>query len=330
VNRRRALVTGATGGLGLALVEALSAEGYEIRAVGRRPNVAPRLRAMGAEVVLADLEEADLAPLCADRDVVFHAAALSSPWGPDAAFRRANVEVTDRLLEAARGARIDRFVYVSSPSIYTCMADRRGLTEADPPAVRPMNAYARTKLEAERRVLAADGEGLRTVALRPRALIGPDDAVLLPRVLRLVRKGRFPLFRGGLGEVELTDVRDAARALLLADRAEAAAGLAINISGGRPVTVKALALALSAALDRPLALIPIPMALARAAAATMAGVASTLPGRPEPPLTPYSLAALAYSQTFDLTRARDLLGYRPEHVALETARALAPRLAARP
>ena len=323
---RRALVTGATGGLGLALVETLLAEGYVVRATGRRQSVAPRLAALGAEVVLADLEQADPAPLCQGLDVVFHAAALSSPWGPDAVFQRANVIATDRLLAAARAAGVARFVFVSSPSVYTCMADRVRLTEDDPPAARPMNAYARTKLEAERRVLAADGGGMRTTAIRPRALIGPDDAVLLPRVIRLVKRGRFPLFRQGRGEVELTDVRDGARALMLADRAEGAAGQVFNISGGRPVPVKILALALSEALDRPIRLIPVPMATAQLAAHAAEKIAAILPGRPEPPLTPYSLAALAYSQTFDLSRAEQVLGYRPQHDALATARALAPSL----
>ena len=328
MSQRRALVTGATGGLGLALVESLLGEGYAVRATGRRQAVAPRLAALGAEVVLADLEQADLGPLCAGMDVVFHAAALSSPWGPDEVFQRTNVGVTERLLAAAREAGVERFVFVSSPSIYTAMEDRIRLTEDDPPAARPMNAYARTKLEAERRVLSADGGGMRTTAIRPRALIGPDDAVLLPRVIRLVERGRFPLFRGGLGEVELTDVRDGARALVLADRAEGAGGQAFNISGGRPVSVKTLALALSEALDRPIRLVPIPMPVARLAASTAERVASLLPGRPEPPMTPYSLAALAYSQTFDLSRAERVLGYRPQYDALATARALAPSLAA--
>ena len=45
--------------------------------------------------------------------------------------------------------------------------------------------------------------------------------------------------------------------------------------------------------------------------------------RREPPLTPYSVAALAYSQTFDLTQARRDLGYEPRFDPLETAIAMA-------
>jgi nucleoside-diphosphate-sugar epimerase len=279
---------------------------------------------MGAEVMLADLTAPGVAELlCGGAEAVFHVAALSSPWGPGEVFRTVNVTATQTLLAAARAAGADSFVFVSSPSIYTQPRDRVGLTEADPPAARPMNAYAATKGEAERCVLAANAPGFATVAVRPRAIVGPDDKVLIPRVLRLVEKGRLPVLRAGRALVELTDVRDAAIALLrAAERREAAAGRAFNISGGRPVMVRDLALRLALAMDRPIRLAPASVGLAMAAAAAMEAVCKRLPGRPEPPLTPYSVAALAYSQTFDLTQARAVLGYEPRHDALETAAAM--------
>jgi nucleoside-diphosphate-sugar epimerase len=112
---RRALVTGATGGLGLALVSALLAHGYEVRATGRSRAAGERLSAAGAEFVAADLTDpAAIAPLAADRDVAFHAAALSSVWGPPAAFAAINVLATERLLAAARQAGCDAFIFVST------------------------------------------------------------------------------------------------------------------------------------------------------------------------------------------------------------------------
>ena len=319
---RRAFVTGATGGLGLALTAALIAEGYEVRATGRDTEAAARLSAMGAEVALADLaDDPDVAErLCRNIDVVFHAAALSSPWGELAAFERINVEATRTLLAAARGAGCEGLVFVSSPSIYAELRDRIGLTEDDPPAARPLNAYARTKLAAERLVLAADGPDFFTVAIRPRALVGPDDRVLLPRLLNIIRRGRMPVPRRGQALVELTDTRDAVRALLLADQRRAAnGGRAFNISGGRPMTVSALASALAKTLERPLALISAPWPLMLAGAAVLERVAALSPGRPEPLLTPYGVATLAFSQTFNLDGALRGLGYAPGHDANATA-----------
>ena len=322
---RRALVTGATGGLGLAVVEALTEAGYAVRATGRDASAKARLEALGAEVALADLTAAGVVEaLCAGMDAVFHAAALSSPWGPDAVFQAVNVTATGALLAAAKAAGASSFIFVSSPSIYTRPKDQLGLTEADLPTDRPMNAYAATKGEAERLVLAANAPGFATVAIRPRAIVGPDDKVLLPRVLRLVAGGRFPVMRRGAAMIELTDVRDAAHAMLLADqRRESAAGRPFNISGGRPISMRDLALRLGEALGRPLTLVPVSVGVTMAAAALMQAVCKILPGQPEPPLTPYSVAALAWSQTFDLTQARAVLGYEPRYDAVETAAAMA-------
>lgn len=327
---RRALVTGATGGLGLSLVQTLREAGYVVRVTGRDRAMRPRLEAAGAEVVLADLTAAGAADgLCRGMEVVFHAAALSSPWGRPAAFRAINVEATERLLEAAQRCGADGFVFVSSPSIFARPRDQLTLRDDDPPASPPMNDYAATKLEAERLVRAADAPGFATVSIRPRAVVGPDDKVLLPRVLRLVRRGRFPLLNGGGALIELTDVRDACRALLLADeRRGAAHGRAFNVSGGRPTPVRVLVERLAAAIDRPIRFVPLPTGAVMAVAAVAEVACRLAPGRPEPPLTPYSVAALAFSQTFDLSGAEAALGYRPMHDPLESAEAVARAWAA--
>ena len=326
---RRALVTGATGGLGLAVVAALLEAGYAVRASGRKPQALERLRAMGAEPFGGDLLDQTDAT-CRDIDGVFHVAALSSPWGPDADFDLANVELTRRLLSAARRAETDGFIFVSSPSIFARWGDQTNLTEESPPNPRPLNAYSRTKGEAERLVRAADAPGFRTVSLRPRAIVGPDDQVLLPRILRLVKTGRFPLFRGGKAMVELTDSRDAARALLLADRhRERAGGQVVNITSGRPTALADLVRKLGLALGVEVKIIPLPLVLGQVMSVVSQTVSRLLPGRPEPVLTPYTLSTLAWSQTFDLSGAKRLIDYEPHHDAVETAMAMAPELAKR-
>ena len=328
---RHALVTGATGGLGLTLVPTLLAAGYRVRATGRSAAALDRLAAMGAEPRAADLTDGQALPaLCAGVNVVFHAAALSSPWGPFETFERINVTATRQLLVAADGAGCDGFIFVSSPSIYAAPRDRIGLTEQSPPEAPAMNAYAATKLAAERLVLAANGPRMKTVAIRPRAVMGPDDSVLLPRLLRIVQRGRFPLINGGKALVELTDVRDACRALLLADdHRVAAAGQAINISGGRPVTIRALVEALGEVAGRPIRFKPVSVGFVMRVAGLLETICGLLPGRPEPPVTRYGVATLAFSQTFDLGRARSLLGYEPHHDAVASARETAAQVLGR-
>jgi len=329
MSARRALVTGATGGLGLGLCAMLRDAGYWVRATGRSQANATRLAAVTDELVHGDLLDMDLKGLCAGVDVVFHAAALSSPWGPDRIFETVNVEATRRLLVAARQAGADAFVFVSSPSIYAALHDQLGLTEDSPLPPKALNAYARTKRIAEEMTLAANCDAFRTSAIRPRAIVGDDDKVLLPRIVALASRGWFPALRGGRARIELTDVRDAALALIQADRnIDGAAGKAFNVSGGHAMSVADLIAELGDALGRHIAMRPVPVNLALALARMAETIDGILPGRPEPRLTTYGVATLAYSQTFDLARARRVLNYEPAHDAVATARAVARRLGA--
>jgi 2-alkyl-3-oxoalkanoate reductase len=311
---RKALVTGATGGLGLALVPALLAHGYEVRATGRDLSVGARLAQAGARFMAAELTEpAGVEALVAGMDVVFHAAALSSAWGPPAAFHAVNVEATRRLVAAAKEAGCDAFVFISTPSVYAEARDRLGLTEADPPARRFANAYSASKYAAERLVLGANAPGFATVAIRPRALVGPDDRVLLPRLLRVARSGRFPLFRGGRAQIDLTDVRDAAQAAVAADvRRTGVGGRAFNISGGAAASIAETLVEVFSAMRLSPRLIHAPLPLATAICAAAESVCARLPGRPEPPATVYSLTTMAYSLTFDLKEALADLGWSPQ------------------
>ena len=312
------LVTGASGGLGKALVAGLLARGIAVRATGRRDG--GDLERLGASYTRANLVDTDLDALTAGVEGVLHCAALSSPWGREADFQAINVDVTRGLLAAARRAGCRRFVFVSSPSVYAREVDQYGLTEADPVNGQPLNAYARTKAEAEAHVLRAADAQMACVAVRPRAIIGPDDTVLLPRFLRLIDKGRFPLIRGGGAQIELTDVRDVVSALLTAyERAPVLSGEVINISGGQSIGVRDLVSRLAEALGKRIRFVDLPYGPLRTLAALAEWVCGRLPGRPEPVLTVYSLAVLSFSQTFDLGKARRLLDYAPKYDAVETA-----------
>ena len=306
-------MTGATGGFGISLVQVLLAQGYQVRATGRNLAAGARLCQAGAEFIAAELTEPAILPaLVSGIDLVVHAAALSSPWGREEDFWRINVTTTADLLAAAQAAACDHFIFISTPSVYSEPRDRLGLTEACPVAEKFANAYAASKYAAERLVLAANQAGFSTMALRPRALVGPDDTVLLPRLMRVARRGKFPLFRQGTALIELTDVRDAAAAVLAAaERPQQTGGRVFNISGGAPLpVVEALALVFSAFGLQPQYL-PLPYAPTMRLLGLVEFICAHLPGRPEPPATVYTLSTLAFSQTFDLRAAHKDLGWQP-------------------
>ena len=153
----RVLVTGATGFLGGALLRHLRSRGCDPVALGRDAARCDRLKAAGFTTLRTDLSKPD--PQLADRigrlDAVVHCAALSSPWGRLSAFRAANVEGTRNALDLAARLGARRFVNISSPTVYFELKDRDNVGETAP-LPPPINAYARTKAEAERRPIVSD------------------------------------------------------------------------------------------------------------------------------------------------------------------------------
>lgn len=244
----------------------------------------------------------------AGADAVVHCAALASPWGRKALFRRANIDSTWEVLAACAAHGITRLVHISTPSIYFSYHDRLGITE-DGPLPPPATEYARSKRQAELMVLAAALP--HGVMLRPRAIFGPWDQTLLPRLLRLMQYGRVPLLRGGRALLDMSYVDNVVDAVLLSLQVPAAAHTRVfNISNGEPVAAVELFARLAASFALPIAPAPRPYWLADLAARALELGAHLAPGW-EPPVTRYSLGTIAYSQTLDLHKARSELNYAP-------------------
>jgi nucleoside-diphosphate-sugar epimerase len=311
------IITGGTGFLGRHLVWQLASLGNEVIFTGRNRAEAERiiLAAPPASAVrFLEIEHGDsrateqLSDAACDAKAIVHCAGLASPWGSHAAFRRANVASTQEVLAACQTHRIERLVHISSPSVYFTYSDRIGIRE-DAPLPPGVNEYARSKLAAEQLIWQARLP--HAVVLRPRALFGPWDNTLLPRLLRLMQYGRIPLLRGGRALLDMTYVDNVVDAVLLAlqhpgDHPDKV----FNISNGEPVAAMDLFAALAASFDIPITPVHRPYALADLVARVVEGGARLIPGW-EPPLTRYSLGAIAFSQTLDLQRARTILGYQP-------------------
>ena len=322
--QKKVLITGATGGLGLALVRIFAQKGFKVRATGRRESARNEITSSGAEFFKADITKlSDLETLCDNQDIIIHAAALSDSWGHPQDFYDANVTATQNLLEISEKKGVKGFIYISTPSIYAAMVDQHNITEEDEPLCPPLNDYAKTKLAAEKHVLAANKDSFKTVALRPRAIVGPDDRILLPKIMEMINRGFLPSFRNGKAVIELTDVRDVANAVLLAsqkinDASDKISGEAFNISGGKAIPIKQLAFQLAQSTGQKINFIPLPMAFAKYLAKRLERKGVRGGYKVEPKLTRYSLATLAYAQTFDMSKAKKYLGYEPSYDAVQT------------
>ncbi|MBB6098679.1 nucleoside-diphosphate-sugar epimerase [Deinobacterium chartae] len=302
-------VTGATGFLGGALTRRLLAEGLEVRALGRDPQRGAALSALGARFVPLDLEDArGLRAAVQGCDTVFHCAARSSPWGPHRAFYAANVLGTRQVVQACLNAGA-RLVHVSTPSLYFRYGGGLQVRE-DHPLPRPVNAYAATKRAAEHEVAAGQARGLEAVVLRPRALFGPGDTSVLPRLLAALERGRLPVIGSEDTVTDLTYIDNAVDALLLAARSAAAVGGTYNITNGEPVRLWPAVRRLADRLGLPGPGRRLPFQVAFGAAALLEGVHAAL-GLGEPVLTRYTVSVVARSATLDISAARRDLGYAP-------------------
>jgi nucleoside-diphosphate-sugar epimerase len=161
------LVTGASGFIGGAVVEALARDGHAVRAAVRRPHLSfPD----GVDVVQhPDLAQAfDWQPLLQNVDQIVHLAGIAHTRGDAASYDRINRLATARLAAAAAQARVEHFVFMSSIRAQTGPAADHALTERDPPA--PTDAYGASKLAAEEAVRTS---GVPFTILRPVLLYGP-------------------------------------------------------------------------------------------------------------------------------------------------------------
>ncbi len=307
-----ALVTGATGCLGQAVCADLVATGWLVRSLSRH-DTAPDA-AVGRHFAL-DLSRDGVPPGAMEQaDAVFHCAALSSAWGRAQAFHEANVTATRRLLHAARAAGVPRFVHVSTPSIYITGRSRLNVGEGASLPPRFINDYARTKYLSERLVRRANAPGFTTVTIRPRAIYGPHDRALLPRLMaRLNDPLPLPLPGGGLARIDPTHATDAALAMRLAALAPAdkVGGKAYNITSGQAVSLNELLDLLEKALGQRIPRLPVPYPAAMATARLMEAAQRLRDPDLEPALTRHAVAALGLSLTLDIGAARHDLGYAP-------------------
>lgn len=314
------LITGATGFLGTRFTETLVRQNRadSIVTTGRNLERGRHLLDLGTRFVPGDLRDAAfVGQLGEEVTAIVHAAALSAPWGSYRTFYEQNVLTTRHLIDLAIRNRVERFVYVSSPSVYATLADRLNVAEDDPLPTHFLNHYARTKYEAEQLIRAElSKHNIPYVIIRPRALIGAGDTVIMPRLLEAQTRNRLFVVGDGQNVCDLTCVGNVADALMLALSATGPAlNQTYNITNGEPVRLYEQIERVCGMLGRPFVWRPMPYPVARVAALVLETIAP-LVGK-EPTLTRYTLSLLAFSMTLDITRAQTLLGYVPRQTTSE-------------
>ena len=308
---KKVLVTGATGFLGKYVVEELVEHGYQVRAYGRNSKVGRSLENSSVSFFQGDLTKVeDVLEAFKGMDMVVHAGALSTVWGPWEDFYQANVLGTKYVLEACRQTGIQRLVYVSSPSIYAAPKDQLAIKESDAPEENNLNNYIRSKLASEK--LFKDYSDVPSIILRPRGLFGIGDTSILPRVINLSQKIGIPLIGDGRQLMDMTCVENVALAIRLALEAPEAKGEVYNITNGEPRAFRDLLEESLTGLGYPIKYRKLPAALLSGIASSLEFLYKTLNLKGEPALTLYTYYLLRYSQTLDISKAEKDLGYHPK------------------
>ena len=246
----RSVVTGAGGFIGSHLVEALLAAGHQVVGIDsfteyydpatKRANLAVAVLHPRFDLLPADLNELDLGEVLRPRDWVFHLAAqpgVRPSWGPGfTTYVRANIEATQRLLEAAWDRRVARVVFASSSSVY---GDAPTPMDEEGP-LRPISPYGVTKLTAEHLCLAYwRAFGLEVVPLRFFTVYGPRQRpdMAFHRFIEAVLTGApLTVYGDGGQRRDFTYVSDVVR-ILLAAAERGRPGAPVNVGGGSAVSV---------------------------------------------------------------------------------------------
>lgn len=237
---KKVLVTGGGGFVGMAIVKMLVAAGVHCIVVGR--NHYAGLADIGVTCLVGDIRDTEFI-IRAGRgvDAVFHTAALAGIWGRWPDYYSTNVVGTQNVIESCRKNNIRSLIYTSTPSVVFNREDIQHGDESLPYATKFLCDYAKSKVIAEKIMLAANDGILTTCALRPHLIWGPGDPHLLPRLLNQGRKRQFKRVGDGTNLVDISYIDNVAHAHILAAEniltSGGCAGNAYFISQGSPVNI---------------------------------------------------------------------------------------------
>lgn len=214
------LVTGATGFVGRAIVEELSASKFNNRKIysfGRRESVKSVKLPNFSAVDITKPETFSSVENLSKIDVIIHSAGLAhqfqNPVGGK--FLQVNVEGTKNILDFAGRKSVGHFILISSVAVYGNENEneniKRKIDEAEP--CNPKSEYALSKLKAEETAVKFCRENnIALTILRLATVIGEDDRGNVARLIEAIDKKRFLMIGTGENYKTLIYKRDAAKA----------------------------------------------------------------------------------------------------------------------
>lgn len=286
------LLTGASGFIGGAFMRRFgSLDELDLFGIGRRQSPALPASVRYRSLDLSQPFDIDFNP-----DVVIHAAARASPWGSALEYRIQNVETTRQVIRFCERKGWPRLIYISSSSVFYRNEHQFGLHEKSPIGPEFVNAYAASKYAGE--LLLGDYPGEKTI-LRPRAVFGPGDTVLFPRILAAAKTGRlFRFVSDGLPAIGDVIYIDVLCDYILAAATRHTVQDSYNLTNAEPVEIETFLCGILRALDLPTPQRTVTVSAAMRGAYCVEWIYRTLRLFGEPPVTRFGVSVFAYSKTF--------------------------------
>lgn len=316
-HRGTVCIVGAAGFVGKAIALKLVNEGFKVRAVVRRPS--DELVRAGLDLHILDIskDKSALTEAFSDSRAVFHVAAKVDMWGPYHEFYNANVLGTRNVIAACKEAGVSRLIYTSSPSVVADGNNLRNIDESYPIPERHLASYPATKAMAETEVLLSNCAALKTISLRPHLIFGPGDKHFIPTIVKRAKEGRLMIVGSGDNQVDVCFIEDCVQAHLCAYEALSsdtkADGKAYFISQGEPIKLWNFIDGVLKAHSLP----PLKKRISKSVAMKVAGffeiISKISPVEIKPLFTRFLVSEMSTDHYFNISAARNLLGYNPKY-----------------
>jgi len=309
-------VTGATGMIGRSLVNRLLAEDVSVRILARPSSDVRYLRTLPVDVIRGEAEDQEaLRRSARGCHSVFHVAGLIRPEyvfdrGHDfSPLLRANVYLTEAILEASAQEGVTRFFYVSSTSVYGIGA---AVPISEHAPTNPCSDYGVSKVMAEQRVKVYQEQGLATTIIRPSIVYGPHDRHLIRLADSLARLPIMPMIDGGHSLQDLVFVGDVVELIWQASQTDVAINKVYNAGSDAPLSLREMLLTMRAYIGKPTHAFSISSKLLLRAAFLAKGSLKYFAPGLETILTPVGLAYLSGDLYYDVSLARQELNFYPK------------------
>ncbi len=312
-HKEKILVTGGTGFLGARLVERLAAYGYTVRVLARKLANIGRLKKLGVEIFFGDVADKEsLKPLFEGIDIVIHAAAGTSGSKRDS--ETGTIQGTRNVLEMSEKSRIQKFVYISSCSVYG-VADYKAnqLVSEDSSLERqPLKrgAYSASKQQAEGLVMEAMKKNkFPVVILRPGTIYGPGGELFTPMMGFSLFNKAFIVIGNGKFELPIVYIDNLVEAITASVRSSKADNKIFNVVDSERITKRQYIRKLMKRLYPGSRTIYFPYSLFYAVTWAQEILCRVL--KREPFLSRYRLTSSQRNIRYDNSRIIGRLGWRP-------------------